>query len=162
MQRDAESRKTYYLQSVLVCVRNKLIWLLVTSTVLRGERKAVMTNSATARSRKRWPTRTYQSHTALCRCGIQETFQENGPTYVDSSSRRIQTIEWQICGHGAFEINHDVLGIRPTDQSCHHEVWIHLSRANAPLVDQYRSRNPVRSEHDWRQGQKRGNLYYHM
>ena len=37
--------------------------------------------------------------------------------------------EWQIRGHGAFEINRGVLGIRPTDQSCHHEGWIHLSHA---------------------------------
>ena len=84
--------KTRYLQSVLLCVRNKLVWLLVTSTVLRGDRKAVRTNSATARSRKRSPTRTYQSQTAPRRSGVQETFQENGPTYVDSSSRRIQTV----------------------------------------------------------------------
>ena len=35
-------------------------------------------------------------------------------------------VEWQIRGHGAFEINRDVLAIRPTDQSCHHEAWIHL------------------------------------
>ena len=51
-----------------------------------------MTNSATARSRKRSPTRTYQSHTALRRRGVQETFQENGPTNVGSSSRRIQAV----------------------------------------------------------------------
>ena len=51
-----------------------------------------MTNRATARSRKRSPTRTYHSHTALRRCGVQVTFQENGPTSVDSSSRQIQTV----------------------------------------------------------------------
>ena len=67
--------------------------------------------------------------------------------------------EWQIRGHGAFEINRDVLGIRPTDQSCHHELWIHLSHINARLVDQYRTRNAVRSEQDRRQGKKRGNPY---
>ena len=33
----------------------------------------------------------------------------------------------------------DVLGIQPTDQSCDHEVWIHLSHANARPVDQYRT-----------------------
>ena len=65
--------------------------------------------------------------------------------------------EWQIRGHGAFEINRDVLGIRPTDQSCHHEVWIHFSHANARLVYHYRTRNAVRSEQDRRQGKERGN-----
>ena len=86
MPRDAESRKTFYLQSVLFCVRIKLIWL------LRGEGKTVMINSAAARSRVRSPTRTYQSHTAVHHCGDQVAFQENGPTYVDPSSRRIQTV----------------------------------------------------------------------
>ena len=81
--------KTCYLQSVLLCVRNKLIWVLVTLTVLRCEREAVMTNSVTARPTKRSPTRVYQSHTALHHCGDQVAFQENGPTYVHSSSRRI-------------------------------------------------------------------------
>ena len=70
--------------------------------------------------------------------------------------------EWQIRGHGAFEINRDILGIRPTDQSCRHEVWIHLSHANARLVDQYRTRNDVRSEQDRRQGKTRYNPYDHM
>ena len=70
--------------------------------------------------------------------------------------------EWHFRCPGAFEINREVLGIRPTDQSCHHEVWIHLSHVNARLVDQYRSRNALRDEQDWRQGKKTGNPYDHM
>ena len=42
---------------------------------------------------------------------------------------------WHIRMHGDFVINHDVLGIKPTDQSCHHEVWIHLLHVSARLVD---------------------------
>ena len=94
-------------------------------------------------------------------CGVQETFQENGPTYVDSSSRRIQTVSGRYAVT-AFEINRDVLGIRPTDQSCHHVARIHLSHANARLVDHCRARNAVRTEQDRRQGKKRGNPYGHM
>ena len=30
--------------------------------------------------------------------------------------------EWHIRMHGAFEIPHETLGIKLTDQSCHHEV----------------------------------------
>ena len=63
--------------------------------------------------------------------------------------------EWEIRCHAAFEINRDVLGIRPTDQS-------YLSHANAWPVDHYRSRNAVRSEQDRRQGKQRGNPYDHM
>ena len=39
--------------------------------------------------------------------------------------------EWQIRMHGAFTIPYD----KRTDQSCHHEVWIHLLHVNARLVD---------------------------
>ena len=28
--------------------------------------------------------------------------------------------------HGAFSITRKTLGLRPTDQSCHHETWLHL------------------------------------
>ena len=28
--------------------------------------------------------------------------------------------------HGAFSMPHKTLGLRPTDQSCHHETWLHL------------------------------------
>ena len=28
--------------------------------------------------------------------------------------------------HGAFSIPRKTLGLRPTDQSCHHETWLHL------------------------------------
>ena len=94
-----------------------------------------MTNSATARSRKRSPTRTCQSHTALHHCGDQVAFQENGPTYVASSSRRILTVSGRYAATARSKFNRDVLGIRPTDQSCHHEVWIHFSHANVRLVN---------------------------
>ena len=33
---------------------------------------------------------------------------------------------WKVRQHGAFPFPHDALGIRQTDQSCHHEVWLHL------------------------------------
>ena len=33
---------------------------------------------------------------------------------------------WKVRMHGAFSILHKTLGLRPTDQSCHHETWLHL------------------------------------
>ena len=42
--------------------------------------------------------------------------------------------EWQVRLHGAFTILYSMLGLKETDQSCHHEVWIHL-HLNARLVD---------------------------
>ena len=33
---------------------------------------------------------------------------------------------WKVRQHDAFSFLHEALGIRQTDQSCHHEVWLHL------------------------------------
>ena len=33
---------------------------------------------------------------------------------------------WKVHKHGAFSIPRKTLGLRPTDQSCHHETWLHL------------------------------------
>ena len=33
--------------------------------------------------------------------------------------------------HGAFTIPCGTLGLKEKDQSCHHEVWVHLSHVNA-------------------------------
>ena len=137
MPRDAESRQTCCLQSVMSCVRNKLIWLLVTSTVLRGVRRAAMTNRATARSRKRSPTRIYHSHTAPRRCGVQETFQATGPTYVDSSSHRILTMSGRYAVTARSKPIAMFLAVDPTDQSCHHEV------RNPPFTRQRSAGRPI-------------------
>ena len=32
----------------------------------------------------------------------------------------------EVNKHGAFSIPRKTLGLRPTDQSCHHETWLHL------------------------------------
>ena len=33
---------------------------------------------------------------------------------------------WRTNKHGAFSIPRKALGLRPNDQSCHHETWLHL------------------------------------
>ena len=33
---------------------------------------------------------------------------------------------WKVRLHGAFSIPHGAPGLRPTDQRCHHETWLHL------------------------------------
>ena len=33
---------------------------------------------------------------------------------------------WKVNKHGAFSVPRKTLGLRPTDQSCHHETWLHL------------------------------------
>ena len=33
---------------------------------------------------------------------------------------------WKVNKHGAFSIPRKTLALRPTDQSCHHDTWLHL------------------------------------
>ena len=33
---------------------------------------------------------------------------------------------WKVHKHGAVSIPRKTLGLRPNDQSCHHETWLHL------------------------------------
>ena len=57
--------------------------------------------------------------------------------------------ERQIRVPGALTIPYGTLGIRRTDQSCHHEVWIHLLHVNARLVDRT-SRDDKSRRPNWR------------
>ena len=43
--------------------------------------------------------------------------------------------EWQVRTHGAFTVPCGTVGLKETDQSYHHEVWIPLLHVNARLVD---------------------------
>ena len=51
---------------------------------------------------------------------------------------------WKVRMHGASTIPRKSLGLRPTDQSCHHETWLHLD-----FVD-WRSTQSHHEEHDRR------------
>ena len=66
--------------------------------------------------------------------------------------------EWRTRGHGTCEINREVLSVRPTDGSCHHEVLVHLSLVDARLVDKCHSSKPDRRTHS----RKRVNPYDHL
>ena len=74
--------------------------------------------------RKPSPTRVYLHRLAPHPCGDQEACQVNGSEN-----------EWQVRMRGAFTIPCGVLGLKETDESCHHEVWIHLLHVNVRLVD---------------------------
>ena len=51
-------------------------------------------------------------------CGVQGLCEVHGQTCVGE--------RWRVRQHGAFPVRHEALGIGQTDQSCHHEVWLHL------------------------------------
>ena len=52
-------------------------------------------------------------------------------------------VRWKARQQEAFSIPHEAPGIRQTDQSCHHEVWLHLD------FDEWRSAQS-HHEHDRR------------
>ena len=97
-----------------------------------GERKAVSFSSVTARSRRHSLARTCPSRTAtpLGRSGGVPAEWADACCFIGLPGCET---EWHVRMHGAFEINHAVLGIKLTDQSC--EARIHLSHVNARLVD---------------------------
>ena len=41
---------------------------------------------------------------------------------------------WKVRLCGAFSIPRDGLGLRPTDQSCHHEAWLHLDSVGQRIL----------------------------
>ena len=60
------------------------------------------------------------------RCGAQGQCQVNGQTFVGFVKLPDSRDKWKVRKHGAFTILRETLGLRPKDQSCHHEVWLHL------------------------------------
>ena len=144
MPRSAEPRKMCQSQSVLLCNRNRLTWSRATSTVRRGVERTMKVNGVTARLKRRSQTQTHRLRTALHPCGDPVASQTNGQTCAGSET------EWQIRMHGAHEINREVLGIKPTDQSCHHEVWIHLLQVTAWKVIRESKGSAITERQDWR------------
>ena len=51
---------------------------------------------------------------------------------------------WKVRLPGAFSNPHEALCLRPTDQSCHHEAWLHLDFV------EWHDVQPQREKHDQR------------
>ena len=63
---------------------------------------------------------------ALHHCGDEDRFQTTGLTSVGSLKPLGSDRYCKVRMYGAFSIPRKSLGPRPTDQSCHHETWLHL------------------------------------
>ena len=105
------------------CIKNRLTWSLATSTMPHGDVDQVMNSGATALLRRSLPTRTCRFRKSLQHCGVPGEWYDVCSFIKPPGSET----EWHIRMHGAFEIPHETLGIKPTDQSCHHEAWVHIS-----------------------------------
>ena len=62
-------------------------------------------------------------------CGDPDRFQTTGVTCVVSSNSLIH-IGLGRCDFMVLSPSHAKLGLRPTDESCHHETWLHLDFVN--------------------------------
>ena len=52
--------------------------------------------------------------------------------------------KWKVRLHGAFTIHRESLGLRPKDQSCHHEVWLHLDLVGNQYTHESRGKHEQR------------------
>ena len=59
-------------------------------------------------------------------CGGPDRFQTTGLTSVSTSIHLIQIGIGRYAARGAFSIPRKIRGLCRTDQSCHHETWLHL------------------------------------
>ena len=65
--------------------------------------------------------------------------------------------EWHVRMHGAFTMPYGTSGLKEKDQSCHHEVWMHLGSSLETSDDQPRgsSHRPSLSAKGNREGRKK-------
>ena len=100
-------------------------WLQATSTALYDAANLAVILDPLALSKKDSQIRAYQ-------CTRPNTVVEPGAipgawTDVCGFIKSTDSCEnWKVRLHGAFTIPHDTLDLHPKDQSCHHEVWLHL------------------------------------
>ena len=67
-----------------------------------------------------------QHRWALHNCGDPNRFQKTGLMSVGSLNNLLKIgIGRYACMVRSFSIPRKTLGLRPTDQSCHHETWLH-------------------------------------
>ena len=70
--------------------------------------------------------------TPLHHCGDLDQFRTAGLTSVKFLYPPGSDRYWKVRMHGAFSIPRSTLGLRPTDQSCHHETWLHVDFVDWP------------------------------
>ena len=63
---------------------------------------------------------------------------------------------WKVRQHGAFSTYHEALGLRLKDQSCHHQVWLHMV-----FVDHHSSYETLEKHEQRLLLKRRSALYQH-
>ena len=127
--------------SVLSRLLNRLTSLQVTSMVQRGD---AATETTSVLSMKPLPTAHCQRHRALHHRGDPDQFPTTGQTFVDSLSHRVHIVIGKCACMVPSPSHTKAFGLRPNDQSCHHETWFHLD-----FVD-WRNTRSQHGEHDRR------------
>ena len=106
-----------------------LSWLLnrltlqVTSMVLRGD---AATETTSVLSTKLLQTMHCRRYWAVHHCGDPGSIPNNRADVCGFLEPSGSDRYCKVRMRGAFSIPRKVLGLRPNDQSCHHETWLHL------------------------------------
>ena len=100
---------------------------LVAGEISTGQRGGATMETTSVPLRKPLRTALCQRRWALHRCGDLVRSQATVLTDVCGFHEPPESDRyWKVRLHCAFSIPHKALGLRPTDQSCHHETWLHL------------------------------------
>ena len=118
-----------------------LNWL---QAISMGQRGGAAIETTSVPLRKPLRTALCQRRRDLHRCGDLDRSPSNWADVCGFLKPPEPDRYWKARLHGAFCIPHKTLGLRPTDQSCHHETWLHLD-----FVD-WRSTQSHHEEHDRR------------
>ena len=126
-------------KKLILTIRDAWTWLLV-----HGD----ATTATTLASLKR------PLLTALCRClsaphhcGDPGSIPGNWTDVCGFLKPPESDRQWKVRLHGAFAIPRDVLGLRPNDQSCHHEAWLHLDLVDRGNEQPHHETSEIMSDH---------------
>ena len=100
---------------------NRLTWLQVTSMVRRGD---AATETTSVLSTKPLQTLRCQRRRALHPLWGPSSIPNNWADVCGFLKPPGSDRCWKVRMHGAFSIPRKTLGLRPNDQSCHHETWL--------------------------------------
>ena len=114
-----ESGRSFSSPSAPLCWKSTWTWAPVTSTELPGANHVVI-------STKLLPTQIFQFHLAPTLLWGPGAVPGEWTDVCGFVSHPDSCDKWKVRLHGAFTMPRETLGLRPKEQSCHHEVWLHL------------------------------------
>ena len=124
--KSVESGRSFSSLSAPLCRQSTWTWSPVTSTELPGANQMVTTPQPTSIPEEAFADTDFPllpGPTPLWGPGAVPSERTDVCGFVKLPN---SYDKWKVRLHGAFTLPGETLGLRPRDQSCHHEVWLHL------------------------------------